>query len=203
MRSPVLGPSCPPLWHPQGGLVGGRKAKWAQPASLWVLPLLGAGGREPFRGEYLHLSHLHRTPGLGPRRVPAAQGSWQHVLAPRQGCILMLTDSEIPLSCSVREAVSKRGIFNACEELSLNGLELQSLLLLHKEKEKVKKEKQVFLSSCRVCRTRAAQGYARQLACVIRALAGTCAHTAGTGTAYGRAGLRFPCTGVAEFSCLR
>lgn len=40
----MLGLSRSPLWHPQGGLVGGRKAKWVQPASLRGLPVLGAGG---------------------------------------------------------------------------------------------------------------------------------------------------------------
>lgn len=52
----------------------------------------------------------------------------------------MLIDSKMLLSCSVRAAVSKRGAHNVSEELSLNGLELRSSLLLHKKKKKVKKE---------------------------------------------------------------
>ena len=49
-RSPMLGPSRPLLWHPQGGLVGGRKAQWVQPASLRGLPVLGPGGGNRFVG---------------------------------------------------------------------------------------------------------------------------------------------------------
>lgn len=130
--SPVVASSGWPRWRKKGSMGAACK-----PAGF---ACAGSRGREPFRGEYLHLSHLRCMPGLGLCWVPTAQGSWQHVLAPRQGYILMLIDSKMPLSCSVREAVSKRSVFNVREEPSLKWLELQSSLLLHKKKERVKEE---------------------------------------------------------------
>lgn len=61
----------------------------------------------------------------------------------------MHIDSKMPLLCSVRETVSKRGIFNLRDELSLNGSELQSSLLLLKKKEKTQeRRKSAFSCPC-------------------------------------------------------
>lgn len=140
---------------------------------------------------YLYLSHLHRAPGLGPR-----WGSWQHLLAPRRGCILVHIDFKMPLSCSVGETASKRSIFNLREELSLNGSELKSSLLLLKNKQKLKKEGKVSFPVLVL--------HLQDLSCSGLCEASCVGHTCdmvGTGTACGRAGLCSPCPGVAEFSC--
>lgn len=56
--STVLQPSRPLLWHPQGGFVGGKKAKRAQPASLEGLCVLEAfcGDNCVFPTSMVHLA---------------------------------------------------------------------------------------------------------------------------------------------------
>lgn len=182
----------------------------------------GCGRRESFRGEYLHLSHFHRTPDLGPCWVSTAWGSWQHVLAPRQGSILMLMDSKVPLSCFVREVVSKRGIFNVCEEVPLNGLNREAHYCRLKrrkksrKKEKVKKKEGESQEERRRKSTRKEkakkEGKSQErrknkfscpcaatqaaLRVVIRARAGTCVHAGGDGD-----GVRWSGSGLPSPGC--
>lgn len=141
--SPTVASPGWPCWRKKG-----QMGAACQPAGF------ASAGCRGEREEYLDLSHLHRTLGLGPRWVPAARASWQHVLAPRRGCVLMLIDSKMPLLCSVREVASKRGASNVCEELRLNGLNGEAHYCCIKRRKKSReKENQVFLSLLCICRT--------------------------------------------------
>lgn len=99
------------------------------------------------QGKDLHLSHLCCVPGLSPCCVLPAWECWQHVLAARRGCVVVLFDFKVPLPCLAREVVPKRRIVNVREELSLHGLNCKPCCCgIKRKKESGKKETQVFLS---------------------------------------------------------
>lgn len=115
----------------------------------------------------LHLPHplLHAWPELSPCCILPALECWQHVLAARRGCLLMLFDSKVPLLFSATEVVPERCIFNVHEELSLDGLICKpSSCGIKRRKGSGKKENKVFLPVW--CS-------AWQLVCVTRARAST------------------------------
>lgn len=78
--STVLQPSRPLLWHPQGGFVGGKKAKRAQPASLEGLCVLEAfcGDNCVFPTSMVRLAWVPVGSPLGPGclgKLAASYGS--------------------------------------------------------------------------------------------------------------------------------